>query len=100
MNVGKFPTFFCPIWRPRFDVKRELEVTVSEALTVLGFDLVELSVKGSKRRPVIDVRIDKIDGEKVTVNDCAVVSRALEERLVPLESELGDYVLEVSSPGV
>jgi ribosome maturation factor RimP len=81
-------------------VKTELEVKVSEALTALGFELVELSVKGSKRRPVLDIRMDRIDGEKVTVNDCATVSRALEDRLVPLEPELGDYVLEVSSPGV
>ncbi len=99
-NVGKFPTFFCPIGSPRFDVKTELEVIVNQSLTALGFELVELLVKGSKRRPVIDVRMDRNDGEKVSVNDCVLVSRALEDSIEPMAGRLGDYVLEVSSAGV
>jgi ribosome maturation factor RimP len=85
---------------PRFDVKTELEVVVTQSLAALGFDLVELMVKGSKRRPVFDVRIEKEGGEAVSVNDCAQVSRALETSLDALGEKLGDYVLEVSSPGV
>ena len=85
---------------PRFDVKTELEALVSQSLTANGFGLVELSVKGSKRRPVFDIRMERSDGEKVSINDCAQVSRLLEEQLEPLAAKLGDYVLEVSSPGV
>ena len=81
-------------------MKPELEVLISQSLTALGFDLVELRVKGSKQRPIIDVRMEKIDGEKVTIDDCARVSRSLENALEPVADDLGDYVLEVSSPGV
>ena len=66
----------------------------------MGYDLVELRVGGSRARPTIDVRIDRRDGEAITVDDCAIASRAIEARL-DLGHEAGErYRLEVSSPGV
>jgi ribosome maturation factor RimP len=74
------------------------EVVVSE-LETLGFDLVELRRGGTRSRPVFDVRIDRRDGEKVSVDDCARASRAIEARLDADETVADRYVLEVSSPG-
>ena len=52
------------------------------------------------RRPVVDVRIDRRDGSRITVDDCALVSRALEPRL-DASGLVGERcVLVVSSPGV
>jgi ribosome maturation factor RimP len=94
------PTFFCSSRNLGHCVNDELERVVSTELDAIGFDLVELRKGGSKSRPLLDVRIDRRDGEAVTVDDCARASRAIEARL-----DLGDlvgerYVLEVSSPGV
>lgn len=75
------------------------DVVVAE-LDSLGFDLVELRRSGTRTRPVFDVRIDRRDGEKVTVDDCARASRAIEARLDAGDVFAGRYVLEVSSPGV
>jgi ribosome maturation factor RimP len=75
------------------------DVVVAE-LDSLGFDLVEIRRGGTRTRPVLDVRIDRRDGQKVTVDDCARASRALEARLDAGEVFQGKYVLEVSSPGV
>jgi len=75
------------------------DVVVAE-LDSLGFDLVELRRSGTRTSPVFDVRIDRRDGEKVTVDDCARASRAIEARLDAGEVFAGKYVLEVSSPGV
>ena len=48
---------------------------------------------------MFDVRIDRRDGSKITVDDCAKASRAIEARL-DTEAEIAErYVLEVSSPG-
>lgn len=77
-----------------------LERVVADELETLSYDLVELRVGGSRARPTLQVRIDRRDGEAVTVDDCAVASRAIEARL-DAEGRVGDrYVLEVSSPGV
>jgi ribosome maturation factor RimP len=80
-------------------VNQELEAVVRKELDTVGFDLVELRNGGTKSRPVIEVRIDRRDGSAVTVDDCAIASRALEKvleagRLVP-----DNYELQVSSPG-
>lgn len=77
-----------------------LEPIVTQELGALGFDLVELRRGGSRNRPVLEIRIDRRDGEQVNIDDCARASRALEARL-EAESMVGErYVLEVSSPGV
>ena len=77
----------------------ELEHVVMTGLDEIGFDLVELRKGGSRSRPVLEVRIDRRDGEKVTVDDCARASRALEARLESSALVAERYVLQVSSPG-
>ena len=76
-----------------------LEHVVVEGLDEIDFDLVELRKGGSRSRPVLEVRIDRRDGEKVTVDDCARASRALEARLDSSALVAERYVLQVSSPG-
>lgn len=77
-----------------------LEVVVQEALAPLGFELVELRRGGTRSRPLVDVRVDRLDGEAVLVDDCARASRAIEARLDGSGLVPERYVLEVSSPGV
>jgi ribosome maturation factor RimP len=81
-------------------VNHALEDVVQAELEPLGFELFELRQGGSKSRPVLDVRIDRRDGEKVTVEDCTRASRAIEARLDAGDMVGARYVLEVSSPGV
>ena len=82
-------------------MREALEHIVIEELARLEYDLVELRRAGGRSRQLFDVRIDRRDLLKVTVEDCARASRALEARL---ETEAGlvdeRYILEVSSPGV
>jgi ribosome maturation factor RimP len=83
----------------------------------LGYDLVHLEIQ-THRQPVLRLFIDRLedaaDGQPggvtvrpkggVTIEDCAIVSRALDEPLdaLPEIEKLfhGAYELEVSSPGV
>ena len=76
-----------------------IEPIVAQELARLEFDLVEFRRGGSRSRPVLEIRIDRRDGGKVTVEDCARVSRALEARLEAGALVNEQYVLEVSSPG-
>lgn len=97
---GRLPTFFCSWKNPRIDVNDSLEVIVQSTLDALGFELVELQRRGTKSRPLIDLRIDRTDGEKITVEDCARASRAIEARLDGGDLVSERYTLQVSSPGV
>ena len=81
-------------------MKEMLEALVASEIEPLGLELFDLKVGGSKGRPVIDVRVEREDGEKVTVDNCAAASRAIESRLDAADFGGRNYVLEVSSPGV
>lgn len=96
---GRLPTFFCSCGTPRHDVNQTLEAVVAAELDAADFDLVELRRGGSKTRPIVEVRIDRRDGQSVSVDDCARVSRALEARLDTSGLVPEQYVLQVSSPG-
>jgi len=81
------------------DLQREL----AERVAGLGFEVVECKVGGSRRRPLIVLRIDRPDsgpGHGIRVDECAAVSRALEPWLDEIALGEGRYVLEVSSPGL
>jgi ribosome maturation factor RimP len=80
-------------------IEDELEHRVED----LGYELVDVQWGGSGRRPMLKLRIDRVDGSRddgITVKDCAKVSRALEVWLDEHEGLSEKYVLEVSSPGV
>ena len=99
---GKPPHFFVlegTGWQLSRRVNDELQRVVTEALGAIDFDLVELKRGGTRARPMIEVRIDRRDGDGVTVDDCARASRALEARLDGSDLVGERYVLQVSSPG-
>jgi ribosome maturation factor RimP len=82
-----------------------LEEAIRERVEALGFELVELERAGSKARPLLRVRADRPGSESgpgsgIGLDDCARISRSIEEYLDGLASVPEKYVLEVSSPGV
>jgi ribosome maturation factor RimP len=102
LDVGLVPHIFVfigvPVSLPP-DLLREL----AERVTALGYEVVELKVGGSRRRPLLALRIDRPDsgpGRGITVEECAAVSRALEPWLDGEGVGEGRYLLEVSSPGL
>jgi len=70
-------------------------------LAPLGLDLADLKIGGTSHRPLVQVRIEwDAPSQRVTVDDCATASRALEAWL-DADGPLGHrYILEVSSPGL
>lgn len=82
----------------------ELERRIESLVEGLGFELVVLERGGGRRRPLLRLRIDRPGadprGSPVTVEDCAAVSRRVNEALETDPGAPADYILEVSSPGV
>ncbi len=62
----------------------------------LGYDIVE--IERSPKGQILRVYIDRLDRERITVEDCAAASNALQDAI---DASGVDYDrLEVSSPGV
>jgi ribosome maturation factor RimP len=76
----------------------QLEPIIAPAVEAAGYRLVRLRLMGGKRK-TLQVMAERDDGT-MNVDDCARLSRALSaflERECPIE---GEYLLEVSSPGI
>ena len=84
-------------------LSENLVETFRVRLDALGLELADLRIGGTQARPLVQVRIEWPPGEpprRVTVDDCAMASRALEAWL-DAAGPLGPrYALEVSSPGL
>lgn len=65
----------------------------------LGYELVRVLTIGTKN-PTLQVMIDTKNEKEITVDDCALVSRALSEILDEKDPIENQYSLEVSSPGI
>ena len=76
----------------------QLEPLITPAVEAAGFRLVRLRVLAGKRR-TLQVMAERPDGT-MNIDDCAALSRALSEFLDSQDPIEGDYILEVSSPGI
>jgi ribosome maturation factor RimP len=80
-----------------------LEREIEARIEALGFELVELERAGARGRPILRVRADRPDagdGLRISLDECARISRALEDYLDAAPEVPEKYVLEVSSPGL
>ncbi|MGH6888383.1 MAG: ribosome maturation factor RimP [Rhizomicrobium sp.] len=75
-----------------------LEPIIAPAVEAAGFRLVRLRLTGGQRK-TLQVMAERADG-RMNVEDCAVLSRTLSEFLEREDPIEGEYVLEVSSPGI
>jgi ribosome maturation factor RimP len=72
---------------------------IESTVNTLGFDIVKVIIHGTSTK-IVEILIERIDGEKVQVNDCQVVSRNISAVLDVEDIIPGKYFLEVSSAGV
>ncbi len=74
----------------------ELLDPVAEAA---GYEIVRLRLMGGEKQRRLQAMAERPDGE-MNVEDCARLSRAISEVLDAADPIAGEYVLEISSPGV
>src|SRR5688500_10519489 len=79
-------------------IDRRLAGIVGPTVEGLGFELVRIRLMGGKR-PVLQLMAERPEGG-IEVEDCARISRAVSALLDVEDPIAGEYVLEVSSPGI
>jgi ribosome maturation factor RimP len=81
------------------DLNSRLETLITPSLDGMGYELVRVMLQG-KARPTLQIMADRKDGQPMTVEDCADISRSLSALFDVEEPIQGAYTLEVSSPGI
>jgi ribosome maturation factor RimP len=78
---------------------RLLEI-VEPIAAMRGLELVDAQLRSAPGKARLCVIVDRADGGRVTVGECAAMSRELSRSLDVNEVIAGAYLLEVTSPGV
>ena len=66
----------------------------------LGLDVVRIRLMGGTQRRRLQIMAERPADHDITVEECARLSRAVSEVLDAADPIAGEYLLEVSSPGV
>jgi len=83
----------------RQQVETAVESIAAPTLASLGLEIVEVSLSGPAREPILRLIVDR-PGGGVTVDELQAASTAIETALDVAEVLSGRYRLEVSSPGI
>lgn len=81
------------------ELAHRIEEIITAPLADKGYELVRIQISGNLRR-TLQVMIERIDGQSINVDDCAIASRQISVLLDVENPITGAYVLEVSSPGL
>jgi len=77
----------------------DLAQAARNVLAPLGFEVLELTVKGGRNKTSVLLRIDRLDEQIVTLSDVTVASEVFGLELDRLDPFDSPYALEVESPG-
>ena len=81
------------------DLASRIQNLIEPTVGDLGFGIVRVRISGKKKLSM-QVMVEHKDGQGMTVDDCATVSRAIAALLEVEDPVKGAYTLEVSSPGI
>ncbi|WP_337996455.1 ribosome maturation factor RimP [Oleispirillum naphthae] len=81
------------------DIARHVAELILPSLGDMGYELVRVQFTGTTRR-TLQIMAERTDRGAMTVEDCAEISRAASALLDVDDPIAGQYVLEVSSPGL
>ena len=76
----------------------EIEAAVAPVVNGMGFDLVRVRLTGGRKK-TLQIMAEREDGS-IDIDDCAEISQAVSAMLDVEGVIRGEYVLEVSSPGI
>jgi ribosome maturation factor RimP len=80
-------------------LEARLAAIIEPSLEGMGYELVRVAVTG-RDRPTVQIMADRADGTPITVEDCEAISRALGAVIDVADPIRGEWLLEVSSPGI
>jgi ribosome maturation factor RimP len=86
--------------RPRHaGLEARLADIVTPSLEGMGYELVRVAVIG-RDRPTVQIMADRVDGAPMRVEDCELLSGQIGAVIDVADPMRGEWVLEVSSPGI
>lgn len=73
---------------------------IEPSLADLGYEVVRVMMTNNGGRSVLQIMIERADGQDIVIDDCTLVSHSVSALLDVADPIPGAYELEVSSPGI
>ncbi|MFN7710617.1 MAG: ribosome maturation factor RimP [Holosporales bacterium] len=80
-------------------VTERIEELLASVLQEMGYGIVRIQLSGGMR-PTLQIMIERLDEQPVSIDDCVAVSRQASAMLDVADPIKDSYRLEVSSPGL
>jgi len=80
-------------------MERKIAKLIESTINDLGFGIVKIAINGSANK-IVEIFIERLDGVKIEVGECQLVSRNISAILDVEDIISGNYFLEVSSAGL
>ncbi len=97
--MAQKPPFFV-IEVVKMSSTERIEEIITPSLTQEGYGIVRMNLNGARGSSTLQILIEKLNNEPVSVGDCVSVNRMISVLLDVEDPIDGAYHLEVSSPGV
>ena len=81
------------------DLRLKIEETLRPLLENIGSELVELKIRRQVRTLVVDIIADRPHGG-ITIDECSYLNKHINQKIEDENWIQGEYVVEVSSPGI
>jgi ribosome maturation factor RimP len=82
------------------DLDARLDAIIAPIVAAMGLDLVRIQLSGQPGSLTLQVMAEDPATGQLTIDQCAALSRALDQPLDEADPIAGEYALEVSSPGI
>lgn len=79
-------------------MQKKIEMLAKQACDDLNLFFIEVRIRGERRQPIFEIFADTEPG--ITLKECEILTRELQDRIDMDESFSGNYRLNVSSPGL
>jgi ribosome maturation factor RimP len=80
-------------------IEEKVNKLISDSIKDLGYDIVRVKYCSGKNS-TLQIMLDRLDGQEVTINDCSKVSKIV-STILDVEAPINEgYNLEISSPGI
>ena len=97
---GRFPKGTAKLMRGKTAEDAKLLELLDPVAEAVGYEIVRLRLMGGERQRRLQIMAERPQDGDMNVEDCARLSRAISEVMDAADPISGEYVLEVSSPGV
>ncbi len=84
----------------RGQIEEKIYEVLSKTLHTMNYDIVRVRIQGNQTNKSIQIMIERLDGNNVTIEDCEAVSHQVIPSLFANGIDTSNDSVEISSPGL